>query len=132
MEVINVSYWKYTQSQPAIYLGEIPFNCIRQCQHKGHTFLLGRFERIVTDVVIPAGLVLIEKSTGLVAVHEHEVKSKDLCEYLRAYEAKLSKHNVTTEQLVGGFINKNFSENLWMTIVESGLLPRLPWEDLPF
>ena len=109
MEVINVSYWNYTYSQPALYLGEIPFNCVKQCQYEGYTLLLGRFERIATYVKITEGLVLIEKSTGLVAVHEHEVKSKDLCDYLRAYEAKLSKINATTETLVSEFINRNFS-----------------------
>ena len=127
MELIMISEWQYTQSVPAKYIGDTTFMCKEKCQYDGHTFLLGSFADAPSK-----GRVLVEKSTGLVAVHAHEVSNRTMAEYIRVYESKLNRHNVRTIDLVTSFSNKQFSSNLWMTIVESGLLPRSPWEDLPF
>ena len=97
------------------YLGEVDFYSCGECTVQGHTFVLGSHHCKKPEV-------LLEVSTGLIAVQFHEVKGnkRTIEEYERVLWSKLRERCVDIDYLVGQFHKKFFK--LWMIIAETGLL----------
>lgn len=126
--VVRLSMWSWPSSNvPAYYLGDSEFFYCDKWEFQGHTFYLGSRNGNTIEE-------LVEGSTGIrVVLHTEVHGAKTLDKFQWVYIQKLGLHQVNTDELVARFItNSHHSKDLWMTIVESGLLPRLPWEDLPF
>lgn len=96
------------------YLGDIDFYSCGECVVQGHTFALGSTKYKKPEI-------LMELSTGLIAVQEHEVADdkRTIEEYERILWHKLRSRGVDVDLLIGNF-HKFFK--LWMLTVETGLL----------
>ena len=109
--VVEENRWKQVSVN---YLGDVDFYSCGECIVQGHTFALGSYHHKKQEI-------LIEVSTGLVAVQFQEVADdkRTIEEYERVLWGKLRKRGVDIDYLVGQF-HKFFK--LWKITVETGLL----------